>query len=75
MQPVGVIEREETIERIMTHLQLPLRPEELEDGTVVHDVTGEPVLSAAVWWDEEAAGYGRGPPSEWDGGDAPAPAG
>jgi hypothetical protein len=73
MRPVAVIEREETIEKIMSHLKLPLRPEELADGTVVHDVTGEPVLSASVWWDEEATGHGRGPPSEWDGVDAPAP--
>jgi len=60
---------------MVVHLRLPLRPEQLYDGTtVVYDVTGEPVLDAR-WRPAEDDGWGteRGPPGEWDGIDAPSP--
>ena len=72
MQPVAVLTERDVIEKIMSHLKLPLQPEQLEDGAVVYDVTSEPVLEAERTEDE--AFRSRGPPCEWDGIDAPAPA-
>jgi hypothetical protein len=72
MQPVSVLTERDVVEKIMSHLKLPLHPEELEDGTVAYDVTSEPVPDAE-WWTEDDAFRSRGPPREWDGIDAPAP--
>ncbi len=58
------------IDKILTHLRMPLQPESLRDGTVAYDVTGEPILRGE--WDE---GIERGPPPSWDGVAPPAPDG
>ena len=45
MTPIAVITEREVIEKIPTHLRLPLVPEVLSDGhTVAYDITGEPML-------------------------------
>ncbi len=44
MKPIAVIQEREVIEKILTHLRMPLTPEPLRDGTVTYDVTGEPIL-------------------------------
>jgi hypothetical protein len=75
MRPIGVVEREDAVEKIMAYLSLPLNPEEPADGTVVYDVTGDGVLASPVWWSDDEAGCGTGPPGEWDGVDPPSPAG
>ena len=71
MVPIALIQEPELIEKILTHLQLPLRPEELRDGTVVYDVTDEPMLEDEGWT-LEASSQSRAPPS-WDGIDPPCP--
>ena len=44
-KPIGLITEPEVIEKILVHLNLPLRPEQLHDGvTIAYDVTGEPVF-------------------------------
>jgi hypothetical protein len=73
MQPVAVLTERDVIEKIMSHLKLPLHPEQLEDGAVVYDVTSELVLDGEQWTEDDAF-RSRGPPCEWDGIDAPAPA-
>ena len=68
LKPIGVMTEPDVIEKILVHLNLPLRPEQLHDGmTIVYDVTGEPVFEGDEW--AEA----RGPPGAWDGVDAPSP--
>ncbi len=66
MAPVSVITEPDVIDRILTHLQLPLRPEQSDDGTVMVDVTEEPVLLDTALWqgdDYDSCGpptnYGR----------------
>jgi hypothetical protein len=72
LAPVATITRQETIDRILSHLSLPLRPEPLGPAdTVAYDVTGEPMLDWVVGVDPEPDA--RAPPSEWDGVDPPAP--
>ena len=73
MRPVAVLEQEEVCSKILTHLKLPLHPEELSDGVVVYDVTAEPVFDSDEWM-QNAARVSRGPPSNWDGIDPPTPA-
>ena len=61
-------------EKILVHVTLPLRPEQLHDGmTIVYDVTGEPVFDELWSAGSEDDGWGtaRGPPGAWDGVDAP----
>jgi len=72
MQPVGVIEQEEVCSKILPHLKLPLRPEELSDGAVVYDVTAEVFDREGI--QQDAVGVERGPPSNWDGIGEPSPA-
>ena len=62
---MSVITEQAVIHRILTHLDLPLRPEQTQDGAVLYDVTGEQVLADAASWED--AYDARGPPSEWDG--------
>jgi len=72
LSPIAVITQQQTIARILSHLSLPLRAEPLGHAdTVAYDITGEPMLDWVVGVDpmEEA----RGPPSDWDGVDAPSP--
>ena len=38
----------------MSHLALPLHPEQLEDGSAVYDVTSEPVLDGEQWTEDDA---------------------
>jgi ribosomal protein S27E len=73
MRPVAVLEQEEVCSKILTHLKLPLRPEELSDGVVVYDVTAEPVFDSDEWM-QNAGSLPRGPPSNRDGIDPPTPA-
>jgi len=73
VKPVVVIEQEEVCSKILTHLKLPLRPEELADGAVVYDVTAEPAFDSDEWV-QDGASLSRGPPCNWDGIDPPAPA-
>lgn len=73
MTPVAVIEQEEVCSKILTHLKLPLRPEEMSDGAVVYDVTDDPIHE----WDgrtQERGRRTRAPPCDWDGIDPPSPA-
>ena len=76
MRPIADITEREVIDKIMTHLRLPLVPEVLGDGAVVYDITGAPVLEPD--WrphDSDHITTERGPPHDWDGIDAPAPDG
>jgi hypothetical protein len=76
MRPIADITDQEVIDKIMTHLRLPLVPEVLGDGAVVYDITGEPVLDRG--WRPDGSDRGtteRGPPHDWEGIDAPAPDG
>ena len=64
----------QVIEKILLHLNLPLRPEPLHDGmTIVYDVTGEPVFDEVWSAGSEDDGWGPacGPLKQWDGVDAP----
>ena len=76
MKPIGVITEPDGFEKLLVHVPLPLRPEQLHDGiAIVYDVTGEPVfdeLWSAESEDDEWA-EARGPPGAWDGVDAPSP--
>jgi len=55
MRPVAVLEQEEVCSKILTHLKLPLHPEELSDGVVVYDVTAEPVFDSDEWMQNAAS--------------------
>jgi hypothetical protein len=72
MLPIAVVTRQEVAEHILSHLDLPLRPQPLADRyAVAFDVTGEPMVDGLVGTDPEPCG--RSPPDEWDGVDPPAP--
>ena len=74
LKPIGVITEPDVIEKILVHLNLPLRPEQLHDGmTIVYDVTGEPVFDELWSAESEEWAEARGPPGAWDGVDAPSP--
>ena len=76
LKPIGLITEPEGFEKILVHVPLPLRPEQLHDGmTIVYDVTGEPVFDEVCSAGSEDDGWGtaRGPPVAWDGVDAPSP--
>ena len=71
---VAVIRRREAIDRILSHLSLPLSPVELgHPDTVAYDITGEPMPGWAVGVDPVPDYDSRAAPSEWDGVDVPAP--
>jgi hypothetical protein len=54
LEPIAVITKTEIAERILSHLRLPLAPEQLTDGhSVGYDVTGEPIPSWAIGTDPE----------------------
>jgi len=75
MEIIAVITRAEAIERILSHLSLPLKMEALgTHGTMVCDISGEQI-SESEWsqipeWDEWSPDE-RGPPSENDWIDPP----
>ena len=49
LKPIGLITEPDVTERILVHVPLPLRPEQLHDAmTIVYDVTGGPVF-VEVW--------------------------
>jgi hypothetical protein len=76
MRPIADITDQEVIDKIMTHLRLPLVPEVLGDGAVVYELTGELVLDQG--WRPDGSDCGTtepGPPHDWDGIDPPAPTG
>jgi hypothetical protein len=73
MKPIAVITERETIDRILTHLGLPLRPEPLVLGGVAYDVTGEPILVDPEEQGAPPDRRERSPPAEWDFVDPPAP--
>ena len=72
LEPIAIITRQQTVDRILSHLSLPLRPEPLGPAdTVAYDITGEPMLDWVQGVDPELDA--RAPPNEWDGVDPPAP--
>ena len=74
MVPIAVITRQEIADRILSHLDVPLRPQPLADGHAVgFDVTGEPMVDGLVGTHPDPEPCGRSPPDEWDGVDPPAP--
>ena len=73
LEPLAIITRQEIVDRILSHLRLPLRPEPLGCGeTIACDVTGEPMPDWAIGVDPEPPADARAPPDNWDGVDAPA---
>jgi hypothetical protein len=72
---VAVIGRKEIIDRILQHLSLPLRPDQLGDSDAIAlGVTGQPTAGWALGLDPEPPdAEARGPPSDHDAVDAPAP--
>ena len=74
LEPIAVITKTEIVERIVSHLRLPLAPEQLSDGhSVGYDVTEEPMPAWAIGTDPDPEEDARGPPPEWDCVDPPAP--
>lgn len=69
MAPVAVITERAIIERILTHLKLPLQAAPPPLGGMAYDVTGEPMLDELAECEPQA----RGPPDERDFVDPPAP--
>ena len=74
LKPIGLITEPDGFEKLLVHLNLPLRPEQLHDGmTIVYDVAGEPVFDELWSAESEEWAEARGPPGAWDGVDAPSP--
>ena len=75
LAPVAVIRRQDVIDRILSHLALPLRPAQLGDAdAVAYDVTGEPMPDWVAGLDPAPPeAEARAPPSDWDCIDTPAP--
>jgi hypothetical protein len=73
MQPIAVITEREVIERILSHLSLPLQMEDLgSSGMIGCDISDDEI---AEWEWEQASSDAdeRGPPDESDFVDAPSP--
>jgi hypothetical protein len=68
LQPIAVIRRQDVIDRILQHLSLPLRPEQLPDANALcFDVTGEPMPDWVEGLDPEPPqADARAPPNQWD---------
>jgi hypothetical protein len=63
MTVIAAITEHDVIEKILTHLRLPLEPEILSDGyTVAYDITGQPLIDSELGQDEEQRQ--RGPPMD-----------
>ena len=77
LRPIALITNLDTARRILSHLRLPLTPEQLSDGcTTVYDVTEQPMPAWAAGSDPvqpEPEADERGPPDNWDGVDPPSP--
>jgi len=70
MALLAVITKRELIERILSHLRVPLsRAPESESGIVSYDVTGESIGDWVVGVDPDPDE--RGPPADYDGVDPP----
>lgn len=69
---LAVITKREVIDRILSHTQVPREPlQSDEPAALYYDVTGEPVPLWAVGVDPDPDE--RGPPTDWDLVDPPAP--
>ena len=76
MRPVALSTTQHVVDRILSHLRLPLRPEQLDEHVVGYDVTDEPVPGWVRGMDPDPAGPDaceRGPPDDCEGLDPPAP--
>jgi hypothetical protein len=63
MAVIAAITQHDIIEKILTHLRLPLEPETLSDGfTVAYDISGQPLIDSELGQDEEERQ--RGPPTD-----------
>jgi hypothetical protein len=75
LRPVAVMTKHEIVARILSHLHLPLTPEQLSDQcTIVYDVTDQPMPGWALGSDPEQPepeADERGPPEESEGIDPP----
>jgi hypothetical protein len=76
LEPLAIITNEETVRRILSSMRLPVDPAPVgPGGSMAYDVRGEPMDDWVVGLDPEPPDEdARGPPSEWDGVDPPAPA-
>jgi hypothetical protein len=73
MSPIAAITRPDVIEKILTHLKLPVDPVVVsEGGTLAYDITGEPIDE---WMHAHAEAHiqpaQRAPPDLWDSVDPP----
>lgn len=69
---LAVITKREVIDRILTHVKVPREPVLSDEPAVLYyDVTGEPVPAWALGVDPDPDE--RGPPTDWDLVDPPAP--
>ena len=67
---LAVITKREVIDRILTHVKVPREPVEGDEPAALYfDVTGESVPAWAVGVDPDE----RGPPTDWEFVDPPAP--
>ncbi|MBI5536842.1 MAG: hypothetical protein HY898_29240 [Deltaproteobacteria bacterium] len=76
MRHVALITKQHIVDRILSHLQLPLRPEQHGEHVVGYDVTDEPMPGWVLGTDhdpEEPDARERGAPADSDGIDPPAP--
>ena len=76
MRPVALITKQHVVDRILSHLRLPLRPEQLDEHVAGYDVTDEPMPGWVLGIDpdpEEPDACERGPPTECEGVDPPSP--
>ena len=73
MALLAIITKQEVIERILSHLNLPPCPvhHDRDDAVTYYDVTGEPVPEWAAGMDP--APHERGPPDHDDVIDPPSP--
>ena len=74
MTVIAVISRRDVVNKILSHVQLPLSPETLLDGySVAYEVSPEevPTWVEGTFVEEEGYVWERGPPREWEGVDPP----
>ena len=73
-EPIAIITRREVIDRILSHLSLPLAAVDLVlSETVAYDVTVEPMPDWVVGMDTDLDFDARAPPDEWYAVDPPFP--
>jgi len=69
---LAVITKREVIDGVLTHVKVPREPMAADElPAKYYDMTGEPVPSWAVGVDPDPDE--RGPPTEWEFADPPAP--